>query len=104
MRLCRSRGPVMSAYLRNYVESVAELPSELSRCFKLMRELDNSAHELQQQAEEASRRRLAEFAAQVQHSLLSLKPFAPKLCVLWGCNAGCCSSVTCFISFEARDP
>ena len=59
----------MSAYLRNYVESVAELPSELSRCFKLMRELDSSAHELQQQADEASRRRLAEFAAQVQHHL-----------------------------------
>lgn len=55
----------MSAYLRNYVESVADLPSELSRCFKLMRELDSNAHELHVAAEAASRRRLAEFAAQV---------------------------------------
>lgn len=61
----------MSAFLRNYVESVAELPSELSRCFKLMRELDGSAHELQQQADKASRRRLAEFAVQVQNSSFS---------------------------------
>ena len=74
MRQCRTRGCAMSAYLRNYVESVAELPSELSRCFKLMRELDSSAHELQQQADEASRRRLAEFAAQVQHRRLSVMP------------------------------
>jgi hypothetical protein len=56
----------MSAYLRNYVESVAELPSELSRCFKLMRELDSNANQLQADAEAASRRRLAETAAEAR--------------------------------------
>ena len=51
-------------YLRNFVESVSELPSELARKFKLMRELDEKAHGLQAEAEAASRRRLEEAAQQ----------------------------------------
>ena len=52
-------------YLRNFVESVSELPSELARKFKLMRELDEKAHALQAEAEVASRKRLGEAAQQV---------------------------------------
>lgn len=55
----------MAAYLRSYVESVAELPSELARKFKLMRDLDERAHALTAEAEAASLRRLEGTAQQV---------------------------------------
>ncbi|EIE20485.1 hypothetical protein COCSUDRAFT_30639 [Coccomyxa subellipsoidea C-169] len=47
-------------YLRNFVENVAEMPAELARRFKLMRDLDEKAHALQAEAEAASRRHLEE--------------------------------------------
>ena len=39
------------AYLKAFVESVAELPAELRRTFQLMRELDAKAASLQRQAD-----------------------------------------------------
>ena len=88
----------MAAYLRNYVESVAELPSELARKFRLMRELDEKAHALQAEAEAASRRRLEEAAQQVRlgtcwqgHSVLLL--------VLGPC---CCTSAYASIACMCR--
>ena len=39
------------AYLKAFVESVAELPAELRRTFQLMRELDAKAAALQRQAD-----------------------------------------------------
>lgn len=38
----------MAVYLRNWVESSKDLPAELVRCFKLMQELDQRSHALQQ--------------------------------------------------------
>ncbi len=74
--------------MRNYVESVAELPAELARKFRLMRELDEKAHALQAEAEAASRSRLEEAAQQVlattppgSASLPSL-PHRPLLCLV----------------------
>lgn len=55
----------MTTYLRNYVGSVSELPGELARKFKLMRELDDKAHALQAEAEAAARQRLEELAQKV---------------------------------------
>lgn len=71
----------MAAYLRSYVESVAELPSELARKFKLMRELDEKAHALSAEAEAASRRRLEGTAQQVPLLVLLLQ--APA----WHCSS-----------------
>ena len=48
--------PAMAtAYLRDFVESVADLPAELQRTFALMRELDASAAALQASADAAAR-------------------------------------------------
>jgi len=52
-------------YLRNFVESVSEMPAELARKFKLMRELDEKAQSLQAESESLSRRRLEEAAQKV---------------------------------------
>ena len=38
----------MAAYLQNWVQSSKDLPAELVRCFKLMQELDQRSHQLQQ--------------------------------------------------------
>ena len=56
----------MTTYLRNYVGSVSELPGELARKFKLMRELDDKAHALQAEAEAAAKQRLEELAQKVR--------------------------------------
>lgn len=53
-------------YLRNFVENVSEMPAELARRFKLMRELDEKAHALQAEAEAASRRQLEEAGQKVR--------------------------------------
>ncbi|KAK9823528.1 hypothetical protein WJX72_003426 [[Myrmecia] bisecta] len=50
----------MTTYLRNYVESVAELPAELQRCFKLMRELDEKANDLKAEVDTACEQQLQE--------------------------------------------
>lgn len=55
----------MTTYLKNYVGSVSDLPGELARKFKLMRELDDKAHVLQAEAEAAARQRLEELAQKV---------------------------------------
>ena len=57
----------MTTYLRNYVGSVSELPGELARKFKLMRELDDKAQALQAEAEAAARQRLEVLAQKVRH-------------------------------------
>ena len=44
----------MSTYLRNFVESVDQLPGELHRCFGLMRELDTQATALQRKVDTAA--------------------------------------------------
>lgn len=56
----------MTTYLKNYVGSVSELPGELARKFKLMRELDEKAQALQAEAEAAARQRLEELAQKVR--------------------------------------
>ncbi len=56
----------MTTYLRNYVGSVSELPGELARKFKLMRELDDKAIALQAEAEAAAKQRLEELAQKVR--------------------------------------
>lgn len=55
----------MTTYLKTYVGSVSELPGELARKFKLMRELDEKAQALQADAEAAARQRLEELAQKV---------------------------------------
>lgn len=52
-------------YLRNFVENVSDMPAELARRFKLMREIDEKAHALQAEAEAASRKQLEEAALKV---------------------------------------
>ena len=52
-------------YLRNFVENVSDMPAELARRFKLMREIDEKAHALQAEAEAASRKQLEEAAQKV---------------------------------------
>ena len=59
-------GSMTTTHLRNFVESVAELPAELQRCFRLMRELDDKAVGLRASADAAARRRLEELAAAKQ--------------------------------------
>ncbi len=65
-------------YLRNFVENVAEMPAELARRFKLMRDLDEKAHALQAEAETASRRHLEE-AGQKVHTLISYQSILPGM-------------------------
>ena len=43
----------MATYLHNWVESSKDLPAELARLFKLMRELDERSQTLQQRVDEA---------------------------------------------------
>ena len=81
----------MAAYLRNYVESVAELPSELARKFRLMRELDEKAHALQAEAEAASRRRLEDAAQQARLESCLIMPH-PQICTI---VHRCCCPMTC---------
>ncbi len=64
-------------YLRNFVENVSDMPAELSRRFKLMREIDEKAHALQAEAEAASRKQLEEAALKVC-----------RFCQLLLCHAG----------------
>ena len=67
----------MTTYLRNYVGSVSELPGELARKFKLMRELDDKAIALQAEAEAAAKQRLEELAQKVRNSCFGHIKSAP---------------------------
>lgn len=44
----------MAAYLQNWVQNSKDLPAELVRCFKLMQELDQRSHQLQQSVNQAA--------------------------------------------------
>ena len=43
-----------TSYLQSFVESVAELPAELRRCFGLMRQLDEQATDAQKRLDAAA--------------------------------------------------
>ena len=49
----------MAAYLQNWVQSSKDLPAELVRCFKLMQELDQRSHQLQQSVDQAGEKLLS---------------------------------------------
>lgn len=44
----------MATYLQSWVDSSRDLPAELVRCFKLMQELDQRSHTLQQSVNQAA--------------------------------------------------
>lgn len=48
-----------ASYLRNFVDSVSELPAELQRCFGLMRHLDQQATAAQGRVDSAAEAALA---------------------------------------------
>lgn len=56
----------MAAFLQNYVDSVTDLPAELSRCFLLIRELDQKSGALQAEIEDRCRKHVSEHAAEHQ--------------------------------------
>lgn len=73
-------------YLRNFVESVSEMPAELARKFKLMRELDEKAQSLQAESESLSRRRLEEAAQKVFYWLALFEDYVPLHATLLHCT------------------
>ncbi|KAL0037993.1 hypothetical protein WJX79_008923 [Trebouxia sp. C0005] len=59
----------MAAFLQNYVDSVTDLPAELSRCFLLIQELDQKSKTLQTQIEDRCRKHVLDHTAEYEAAL-----------------------------------
>ncbi|GAB4824018.1 hypothetical protein N2152v2_011064 [Parachlorella kessleri] len=60
----------MTSYLRTFIASVADVPAELHRKFRLMRELDERTHQLEKQVDEDCLQQLKELAEKQQGDTL----------------------------------
>jgi len=72
----------MAAYLQSWVQNSKDLPAELVRCFKLLQELDQRSHRLQQSVNQAATEQLKKvgyqpfWPPQLSHSDSILQQFA----------------------------
>lgn len=64
----------MAAFLQNYVDSVTDLPAELSRCFLLIRELDQKSTALQVEIADRCSKHVTEHAAEHEALLSTESP------------------------------
>jgi hypothetical protein len=67
----------MAEYLDKYIERVCEMPAQLKRCFKLIRDLDERSAEVQAAVDEKCRQQLASLQPRGSKSSLPAKRARP---------------------------